>query len=249
MMKALGLVACAVIALPATAFSATTTSAQPAPASSAWKGSVSLGFLRTTGNTDSSNLNFAANVDWKKTRWENLFNAQAISAQSDHDTSAESYQIGDQVNFDFTPRDYVFGHFNYLNDRFAGIVERYTETAGYGRHVIKTPTQTLNLQIGIGANQQREAGSHTLRTSLIGVFDGAYTWQITPTSQFKQTLHVESGKNDTYVNPITSLKLTIDGNLYTSLSYEVRYNSRAPAGVVHTDTITSVNLGYNFGKK
>lgn len=228
---------------------ATTSSSQPLPSPSPWKGSVALGYLKTTGNTDSSSFNFKAGLDWHVEPWENLFSAQAIFAKSGGVSSAESYQAGDQLNYDFTERDYVFGNFNYLNDRFASVVERYSETVGVGRHVLKTPTQKLDLQVGIGANQQREAGQQDLNNQLVGVFDGTYVWTISSNSQFKQTLHVEAGRLNTYINPVSELKLTIVGNLYASLDYEVRYNTTAAPGTVHTDTITSVNIGYNFGHK
>jgi len=228
---------------------ASTSSSQPPPAPSPWKGSVALGYLSTTGNTNSTSANFKAGLDWHVAPWQNLFGAQAIFAKSNGVSSAESYQAGDQLNYDFTERDYVFGSFNYLNDHFASVVERYSETVGRGRHVLKTPTQKLDLQVGIGANQQREAGQQDLNYQAVGVFDGTYVWTISHNSEFKQTLHVEAGRLNTYINPVSQLKLTIVGNLYASLDYEVRYNTSAPPSTVHTDTITSVNIGYSFGHK
>lgn len=228
---------------------ASTSSSQPPPAPSPWKGSVALGYLRTTGNTNSTSANFKTALDWHVAPWENLFGAQAIFAKSNGVSSAESYQAGDQLNYDFTATYYVFGNLNYLSDRFASVVERYTETVGVGRHVFNTPTQKLDLQVGVGANQQREAGQQNLKTQAVVVFDGTYVYNISSSSQFKQTLHVETGRLNTYVNPVSQLKLTIVGNLYASLDYEVRYNTSAPPSTIHTDTITSVNIGYSFGHK
>ncbi len=252
MQKSLWLVVVAAVFIPtiASADDATsTTTSQPLPPPSPWKGSIALGYLKTNGNTNSTSLNFKANVDWHVAPWENLFNAQAINSRNSGVSTAESYQAGDQVNYDFTTKNFVFANFNYISDRFAGVVERYAESVGYGRHVFNTPIQSLDLQVGVGANQQRIAGQRNFKNEPIGVFDGTYIWHISDNSQFKQTLHVEGGQDNTFINPVSDLKLTIIGNLYASLDYEVRYNSTAPAGRVHTDTITSVNIGYSFGHK
>ena len=48
---------------------------------------------------------------------------------------------------------------------------------------------------------------------------------------------------------MSELKLVIAGNLFATLGYEVRTNTEVPAGTAKTDTLTSVNLGYSFGKK
>ena len=223
---------------------------------SPWKGDVALGYLKTTGNTTSTSLNFKGNLNWKVSPWENNLHAQAIEARSGGNSTAESYQAGDQLTFDFTDTDYIFGNINYISDRFAGVVERYSESVGYGRHVLNTPTQKLDLAVGIGSNQQRVAPDPNipgdnpgLTTEFIGVFDGNYKWKISDNARFRQTLHIEAGQTNTFINPVTDLKLTIVGNLYASLDYEVRYNTTVPASTVHTDTIASVNVGYSFGEK
>lgn len=242
--------------LPPGSSSAPVAPATPPPPPSPWKGDLALGYLKTTGNTTSTSLNFKGNLDWHVNPWENVLHAQAIEARSGGDSTAESYQAGDQLTFDFTDTDYIFGNLTYISDRFAGVVERYSESAGYGRHVINTPTQTLDLAVGLGANEQRVAPDPTIpgdrpgfTTEFIGVFDGNYKWTISDNAQFKQTLHIEAGQTNTFINPVTDLKLTIIGNLYASLDYEVRYNTTVPASTVHTDTIASVNIGYSFGKK
>lgn len=222
---------------------------QPPPPPNPWKGDLALGYLRTTGNTSSTTLNFKGNLDWHVEPWENQFNAQATTARSSGTTTAESYQLGDQLTYDFTDTDYLFGNLNYISDRFAGVVERYSESVGYGRHVFNTKVQKLDLAVGLGANEQRESGARNLSTEFIGVFDGNYIWHISDNARFKQTLHIEAGQTNTYINPVSDLKLTIIGNLYASLDYEVRYNTSVPAGSVHTDTITSVNIGYSFNEK
>lgn len=213
-----------------------------------WAATVSAGFLAVRGNTNSTSLNFKGALGHHIGNWNNVLQGQANYAKDNSQTSAQSWQVGDQLRYNFNEKDYGFATLNYLRDRFAGIEERMSEAVGYGRRIINTPTQSLDLGIGAGANQQRVAGSNTLENEPIAVFNGAYVWAISSSAQFSQLVHVEAGSNNTYVNPITSIKLTIVGHLFATISYELRYNTTVPAGTYHSDSITTINLGYDFGK-
>ncbi|HEU0196479.1 MAG TPA: DUF481 domain-containing protein, partial [Nevskiaceae bacterium] len=223
----------------------------PAAASSVatpWAASASLGFMGVHGNTNSTALNFKGALGHVFGAWNDVLNGQSNYAKNDSTTSAQSWQVGNQLRYNLTSSDYLFGTLNYLNDRFAGIEERISEAVGYGRRIFTTPTQQLDLGVGVGANQQRAAGSHKLVTEPMAVFDAAYVWRISKNAQFSQTLHVEAGSKNTYINPVSELKLTIVGNLFATLDYELRYNTTVPAGTYHSDSITTVNIGYAFGK-
>lgn len=218
-------------------------------ADSPWSGDASAGYIRTTGNTNSTALNFKGDLDWKSSPWENQFNALGTYGSSKGTSTTESYLLGDKLSYDLSPKAYVFGGLGYSNDRFAGVVSRFSESVGYGRHVLKTDRQTLDIDAGVGASQSRNEGETDYNDQLIGVFNLAYLLKITPTAQYKQTLHVESGVENTFINPVAELKLNIIGNVSATIGYDWRHNTSVPSGSVHTDTITTVNFGYSFGKK
>lgn len=212
-----------------------------------WKIELSGGYVATTGNTSTGTLNFKSSVNWHVNPWENSLHGLATRSVNGGSTTAETYQLSDQLTYDLTRKDYAFASANYLSDRFAGVVKRYSQALGYGRHVLNTSNQKLDLDFGLGASEQRVAGSSSLDTQLIAVFDGTYVWKISDTARFKQVLHVETGRIDTFVNPVSELKVTIAGNLFAAFNYEVRYNTTVPSGSVHVDTITAINIGYTFG--
>lgn len=214
-----------------------------------WSGEAAAGYVRTTGNTSTSSLNLKLGLDYKGVTWGNSFSASAFTGSRDKQTTDERYSVADKVNYNLSPKDYLFANAGYDNDRFAGIAERYALTTGYGRHILATPTQTLDLEAGVGANRSREQDVNTFTNHAIATFGGKYVWKITPSSQFSQSLRSEYATNNIYVNPITELKLTVIGNLFAALDYEVRYNSKVPADVRHVDQITTINLGYGFGAK
>src|SRR5581483_5439757 len=214
-----------------------------------WSGDLSAGYIRTTGNTNSTAFNAKGDLDWKSAPWENQLKAQAAYGSSKGESTSESYLFGDKLSLDLSPEDYVFASIDYLNDRFAGVVSRWSEDVGYGRHLIKTERQTLDADIGGGASQSRDAGATDYSSQVIGVFNLAYLFKISPSAQFKQTLHIEGGPDNTFINPVAELKFNVIGSVFATLAYDWRHNTSVPAGNVHTDTITTINFGYAFGKK
>lgn len=208
-------------------------------------GEASLGYLSTSGNTDTQTFNGKLSGNYRRGLWGNAAFASALLGSKDDVATDERYALGYKATYDFTAHDYVFGTFGYDKDRFAGITQRTTEAVGYGRRLLNNPKHTLDAEIGAGLTQV-ETRDGDKDNSAVGLLNGKYAWTITDTSKFTQSLRVEKARNNTFVNPVSELKLVVAGNLFTTLGYEVRYNSDAPTGTRSTDTLTSVNLGYSF---
>jgi putative salt-induced outer membrane protein len=247
-MKAWKLAACAAVLAPCIAPGAALAE-DPTSPPTPWFGDASLGYIRTTGNTNSTAFNAKGDVEWKAAPWDNQFKAQAAYGSSAGTSTAETYSFGDKLSHDLSPDDYVFVSLDYLNDRFAGVASTWSEAVGYGRHFVKTERQTLDVDVGAGASQLRDAEATDYQNQLIGVFNLNYLLKISPVAQFKQTLHVTSGRQDTFINPVAELKFNIVGNFIATLAYDWRHNTSVPPGNVRTDTITTINFGYTFGKK
>ena len=211
-------------------------------------GEASLGVLSTSGNTDTRSANGKLALDYRDGAWKHAGKAAAITAQQENLTTDERYSVGYKLSYDFNPNDYAFGSVEYDNDRFAGIAQRTTEAVGYGRRLLTTPKHMLDVEIGAGATQIKQAEPAGRENSAVGLLNGKYQWQISDTSKFTQTLKVEHSRTTTFINPISELKLTVAGNLFATLGYELRHNTEVPAGTYKTDTLASVNLGYGFGK-
>ncbi len=223
--------------------------ATPPPPPSPWVIDAAVGYIRTTGNTDSDSLSVKGNADWKSGPWENQTHILGSYASSLGETTTESYSFNDKLNRDLDPLEYVFANFGYSDDRFAGVVSLFSESFGYGRHLVKTPAQTLDADIGAGLSQMRDSGNTSYDGQFIGVFNLNYLLKISSNAQYKQTLHIEAGIDNTFVNPVAELKLNVIGNVFVTVDYDWRHNTSVPAGTVHTDTIASLSFGYTFGKK
>jgi putative salt-induced outer membrane protein len=213
-----------------------------------WSGEFDAGYISTTGNSRTSSISAKAVADYKVNAWKNSFVGTALNS-SDHDvTTAEHYTAADQLSWDFTLHDYLFGNAEYEKDLFGGVRDRTSETAGYGRHILLGPVHVLDAEIGAGARQTKKQITGERNNEVIGRAQLKYNYKIADTSALAQNLKVESGKSNTYMESITELKLAIVGNLAAALTYTVKHNSTVPAGTARTDTFTGINLVYTFGK-
>lgn len=233
--------------------------ATPALAVEPWSGDVGVGYLATSGNSESSSVNGKFELVYTAKRWRNTLNGAATqSAQEDEATgetrrSAERYTAGDKADFNFTERDYAFVAFEWEKDLVGPIRERMSETAGYGRKVLTGPEHTLELELGAGVRQTEtqvtpEAPVAVTSDDAIGRGRLAYRWAFTENNHFAETIKVESGESNTLSESVSELKLQVVGALFALASFTVRQNSDVPPGTEKTDTIASFSLGWTFGK-
>lgn len=227
-----------------------------AAADNEWKGKVELGALLTSGNSETQSLNAGFALNHKRGKWQNAFAAAAFSASQEDDASGEDQQTAERYTaslkstYDFTEFNYVFGTVTWDKDLFGGIRERTTETVGYGRRLIATEAHKLDLEIGAGARQQQTQKPELQRDNDAIARGGLnYLWKISPTSEFSQTLLVESGDTNTYSESVSALKLSIVGPTFVSIKYTIKNNSDVAAGTEKTDTFLALNVSYEFGNQ
>ncbi|MGB9430013.1 MAG: DUF481 domain-containing protein [Gammaproteobacteria bacterium] len=228
-----------------TQLDANSAATQKAAAKQGWQGSLSLGYVATTGNTSTRSLNGQALAAYKSGNWADILSFQAIQASANGVTSAESYDLNGQSNYSFTARDYVFGMADYLRDTFSGYQHRTSEIVGYGRRLLTTDTQQFDLEFGAGARQTSYTND-TSDSGLVEMLAANYLWKFTEKSNFSENLSVIHGTDDTLTQSITALTTNLAGNFALSLSYTVKHNSTVLPTFKNTDTITAVSLVYTF---
>lgn len=219
--------------------------AQAAP----WSGEAGLGFLSTSGNSDTRSLNGKFLLDYVEGPWKNAFAANAIGSSDGEESTSERYLVTDKLDYSLSERNYLFAALEWEKDLFGGVRERTSETVGLGRRFLLGPAHFLEAELGAGARQlQNNDAGQTRESDAIGRAFAKYRWALSPTSEFQQTVKVESGAENTFTESVTALKLSVVGDIFASLSYTIQNNSDVPAGTEQTDTFTAVNLSYAFGK-
>ncbi len=210
-----------------------------------WQGSMSLGYLATTGNTNTRSLNGHALAGYKSGKWQDALSFQGINASQNGVTTAQSYELNGQSDYNFTDRDYVFGMADYLRDTFSGYRRRTSEILGYGRRLLSTATQQLDVEVGGGARQTHYTNA-TDNSEFVERLAASYLWKFSGKSNFSENISVEHGANNTFTQSVTALTTNLKGSFALSVSYTVRHNSSVLSGFKNTDTITSISLVYTF---
>lgn len=220
-------------------------------------GKFSLGAIATSGNSETSTVNFGISLKLDQAAWHHGVKGTAVHARSETtddatgqsrtQTTSERYTASLRSARDFSETDYLYAQVDFDKDLFGGVRERTAETVGYGRRLLHSEAHKLDLELGAGARQLRPQGEGAERVSdAVGRAALRYDWTITPTSRFSQSVSVESGDENTYTESVSELKLAVIGSVFVNLGFSAQNNSEVPAGTQRTDTTSSVSLSYEF---
>ena len=212
---------------------------------SPWSGSVKLGYLAVTGNTESQSMNAGFKINYKAELWEHQATGAAIGTTESKESTAEAYDLGWKSARSIGENDFLFGRLDWRKDRFASITEQFSQSVGYGRRLIDKEKHTLSGELGIGARQSDLAdGTDESDTIYTGRLN--YAWTISENSSFGQALLVEVGSSNTFTESVTEVRANIVNTLALVLAYTVRHNSDVLPGADSTDTRTAISLEYGF---
>ena len=218
---------------------------------SPWTSSVELGFIRTTGNTETQTLAGKADVVYEVDKWRHTGHAEGYGAEAknqdtgENEVSAERYQLLGKSDYKFTERDYAYGLIRLNKDRFSGFEYDHIVSLGYGRKAIKRDNMELDLEIGPGERFFKVDGGQADEEAVLRLAAN-YWWQITDASKFTQLLSTDIGEEITSSESITGIQANINKTLALKFTYTVRHKTKVPAGNEKTDTETAMTLVYNF---
>lgn len=218
--------------------------AEDKPASK-WGGEAELGYLKTTGNTETESLHFKGKIVNERKKWKHTATLE-VTDKSDRDIqTAKRWYVTGKSDYSLNDVSYLFISLTYEDDRFSGYDYQATGTFGYGHHVIKREDMKLDLEAGVGTRQSKLV---TGESNSEGIVKGAldFDWKLSNSSTFLQFLSVEAGEDNTISRSVTALKMQIIGRLAAKLSYTVKHSTDVPPGVEKTDTESVITLVYDF---
>ena len=219
--------------------------ASSAAEESPWSGRASLGFLSTSGNTNTTSFKTSFGVSYTKNNWTHAFDAAANGADESDTVTAEAYQANWKSSYDLSEHNYLFGLVAWRKDRFSGVNQQLSESIGYGRRIIDTPVHLLSAEIGAGY-RNADLSDNTSESGAIGRLGLDYKWTFSETSNFEQNIAVEAGSDNTYIESVSAVRAKLLGDFAIVLSYTVRHNTDVPVGSEKTDKITAISLELAF---
>jgi putative salt-induced outer membrane protein len=94
---------------------------------------------------------------------------------------------------------------------------------------------------GVLVPQQQPTESELVARGLIN-----YKYKLTANTAFEDTLLMEAGSKNTYLQNDAGLAVSMTRKLALKVGFQVRHNSDVLPGVKKTDTLTTTNLVYSF---
>lgn len=218
-----------------------------------WKGSGEIGFLQTTGNSETESLKVKSGFSYEQGHVLGELKLGAIYSSEETEvdgvkedkTSAEKYSAAAKGGYKFTDVDYVFAIADYVDDRFSGYDYRTNYGVGYGRKIINTETVKLVAEIGPGYRyDKQDDGSLENEAVARGYLMCSYNFS--ETAALQQELTILAGSDNTNTKSVTALKAQIVGALSMKASYTLDHNSQVPEDKNKTDRETALTLVYDF---
>lgn len=230
---------------------------------SLWSGSAALGVVASGGNTKSQSHNAEFNLRYglADSPWVMLSNGKLVQSSSqveiesadgsmreETQTTAENYRLDLRGERKIDDANYLFGQADFVKDLFASVRTSTSQTLGYGRRLLGSERQSLDLELGAGARQQEDQSTRRTRDEFIGELGLRFQSALGESSEISQLIGVQYGADNTVVDSQTRLKFTVIGSLAAQLGFDLRNNSESGPDEESTDTTTSISLLWSFGK-
>lgn len=206
-----------------------------------------LGYIETSGNTETKTFNLDANV--KKNFDKHIF-ALSIDGQYASDNNSETknkYALELNYDYEFTSKfafNYVVG---YKSDKFSSFDYQFYTGPGAKYKALKTTTQNLSLEGSILYSQDKiKSVTNQGYTDNYSSYraKGVYSWQMLPNLKFGQELSYRGSFEDSenyFINSKSALTSKLSDILSAGLSYKVDYVNQA-GNKENTDTTLTANI-------
>ena len=219
-----------------------------------WVGQGEAGLIKASGNTESETANIGLNFKNEGTLYTHEFDFALYQASNNDVDSAESFSAAYTLKYALSERSYVFAGLSYLDDEFDGFTEQSSVNIGYGYKVVDKEKVAWDLGAGLGYRDTNELirldngvefeGKDL--SSATGVLRSDYRHQLTPNTEFLDKFVAEIGSDNTFIENDAALVVAMNERFSLKAGLLIRHNTDPAPGAEETDTITSINLVYNF---
>ncbi len=230
--------------------------------SSTWASRAQAGYAKTGGNTDTTTANALFHIAHVVDQWKFLFGAEGLYGSTKGETTAQAWDLHFQTNYNFTDRLYGYGGLRYDENKFSGFAYQELVTTGVGYQFFNSDDTKLAAQAGVGARRLRPeiltedavgaiVSTEELNANTDAVFDSAVNLEHSFNSFTKivANVAVEAGKDNTMTTAGLSLQVKMTDLLSLAAAYQLIRNSKPPMGAGPTNSLTSLNLVYEFKNK
>tara|TARA_R110001583_G_scaffold164205_5_gene316706 strand:+ start:257 stop:1021 length:765 start_codon:yes stop_codon:yes gene_type:complete len=221
-----------------------------APTEAAWSGDAELGFIQTSGNSDTQSFNGKFSLIRELEPVTTSLNLEALTSEEDGDASKERYIAGLEHDYSLSKRSYVASVLSYEDDRFNGYQYQSSLSVGYGYHAWADENGKLDLVVGPGyrrsALENRNEDGDKVEEEAIGRASLKLLVNIGQGAKFTEQFTVEGGESKIVYKSDMGLESTLVGQLAMKINYQVKHTTDVPDDKKNTDSLVGVTLVYSF---
>lgn len=210
-----------------------------------FSGKGQFGYVKTSGNSDTESINLGLDFTYTQPVWTHTFGVKYLSAEDSGQQSADRWQVAAKSQRAFGGNKYVYGGMRYEEDEFSSYESQLSATVGVGIDLSVEDNYDLKLEAGLGARRFELVGGAE-ETDAIARFFADYANPITETTTIENTFLAEAGEENTYLENILGVKVSMTDALALKVAYEVRHNTDVLPGTDKTDSVVGINLVYDF---
>ncbi|WP_066918201.1 DUF481 domain-containing protein [Steroidobacter denitrificans] len=226
------------------------------PVRADWTGQGEAGLVISGGNTETETANAKLKLANEIGKWKHSFGLAGLYASDDAGTTAQRWEAFGQSDYNFSDRTFWFGAGRYEDDKFSGFEYQATLSSGLGRKFIDTEATQFVGTAGVGykffetrdafddAGVLVESGDNDSEVVFRGTL--AFEHAFNASTKLIDAFVTEAGSDNTYLQNDLTLQVKMTDVLALALGYSVRHNTDPPMGFKKTDTLTTVNLVYEF---
>jgi putative salt-induced outer membrane protein YdiY len=227
-------------------------------------GSIELGFLYKTGNTNSGDVKTGLDFRFEKSAWLSLLNIDLLLKKADiihengdshFETTDQKWTVSSQTNYnlDNKEQNYVYGNIWYEENEFSSFNNQSSISTGWGRHWYRSNEASLWGDIGPGYKRDLYKATDTepqlTADTFIVQVQALYIRKIGDHIEFKEYLSAKQAL-DTDENSIYKSETIITTKLISTLQLKftitLGYNTNVDEEQKNFDTQTAATLVYSF---
>jgi putative salt-induced outer membrane protein len=205
-----------------------------------------LSFVQTGGNTDVTTFAAKNKLGYDFSGpFSVLWKAALLYGKDAGEKNAERYGTDGRVEYTISDKTYFYGQAGWLQDKFAGLDNRYFGGPGAGIQIFAGQKHSLSTELGANYAME-EYTDNTDNEFMEGRGFAKYQYRFNEKVTFTQQLeYLQNFKEQDKYKTFSISDLTTDINDHFSLkiAYEVRYdNQPTPETLDNVDSLLSVAL-------
>jgi putative salt-induced outer membrane protein len=213
-----------------------------------WSGKAEVSYVATSGNSDTSTLGAAGEVEYQPLPWSAKAKIEFVRAEANGIENARSFAglLRGARKLSARLETYALGA--YVKNTFAGIDRRLAGEGGFAFLLIAPDPHSLKAEAGLGyTKEDRTNGDdRSFGTARVGLL---YKWKFSKTADFSEeasfTESLKDSKDWRFANA-ASVTATMTNVLSVKVSYVLQTLNEPVPGKKKTDTITSAALVARF---